>query len=86
MFNSQLSGRSDLSQSKSNHALFVVKDLNSLKYRERSRVQRLPKLIQVERIEIAILGTRMNTDYKDNKSYKYQISVETCENLCPSLN
>ena len=27
----------------------------------------------------------MNTDYQDIKSYKKQISVNICENLCPNL-
>jgi hypothetical protein len=30
------------------------------------------------------LGTRMNTDYQDIKSYKNQISVKICENPCPN--
>jgi len=34
------------------------------------------------RVQIAtILGTRMNTDYQDNKSYK---KPNICENLCPN--
>ena len=28
----------------------------------------------------------MNTDYQDIKSYKNQIFVEICENLCPTFN
>jgi hypothetical protein len=27
----------------------------------------------------------MNTDYQDIKSYRKQIFVEICENLCPDL-
>jgi hypothetical protein len=39
---------------------------------------------ELESIGISILGTRMNTDYQVVKSYKNQISVKICENLCPN--
>ena len=37
---------------------------------------------KLESLGISILGTRMNTDYQDIKSFK---KPNTCENLCPNL-
>jgi len=37
---------------------------------------------KLESIGISILGTRMNKDYKDIKSYK---KPNICGNLCPNL-
>ena len=41
-----------------------------------------PKVRYVQSIGISILGTRMNADYQDIKSYK---TPNICENLCPNL-